>query len=197
MSFQGRFWLIFWAILPVPKVACINVLLPISSSSPPLEWLTVTTTASAPSARIGLTPWTEAPTPGTAWWLRSYWCHPKSRYVSFLKPSFVVKLLFFYDWITLFVAWQKLYFCKFDFAFVSLPICQLKKQSVISLAVQWLRLHTSTAGGTGSIPGSGTRITHATVCGQKKERKKKISCTINRNIPLFCRSVSQIPQRGV
>ena len=97
----------------------------------------------------------------------------KSRYVFFLKPSFVVKLLFFYDWITLFVAWQKLYFCKFDFAFVSLPICQLKKQSGISLAVQWLRLHTSTAGGTGSIPRSGTRITHATVCGQKKERKKK------------------------
>ena len=126
MSFQEQFWLIFWAILPVPKVACINVLLPISSSSPPLEWLTVTTTASAPSARIGLTPWTEAPTPGTAWWLRSYWCHPKSRYVFFLKLSFVVKLSFFYDWITLFVAWQKLYFCKFDFAFVSLPILPVK-----------------------------------------------------------------------
>ena len=26
----------------------------------------------------------------------------------------------------------------------------------ISLAVQWVRLHTSTAGGTGSIPGQGT-----------------------------------------
>ena len=27
-----------------------------------------------------------------------------------------------------------------------------------SLVVQWLRLHTSTAGGTGSIPGLGTKI---------------------------------------
>ena len=30
-----------------------------------------------------------------------------------------------------------------------------------SLAVQWLRLHTSTAGVTGSIPGQGTKIPHA------------------------------------
>ena len=30
-----------------------------------------------------------------------------------------------------------------------------------SLAVQWLRLCTSTAGGSGSIPGWGTRIPHA------------------------------------
>ena len=30
------------------------------------------------------------------------------------------------------------------------------------LAVQWLRIHTSIAGGTGSIPDWGTRIPHAT-----------------------------------
>ena len=30
-----------------------------------------------------------------------------------------------------------------------------------SLAVQWLRLHTATAGGTGSIPDWGTKILHA------------------------------------
>ena len=30
-----------------------------------------------------------------------------------------------------------------------------------SLVVQWLRLCTSTAGGTGSIPGLGTKIPHA------------------------------------
>ena len=36
-----------------------------------------------------------------------------------------------------------------------------------SLAVQCLRLCTSTAGGMGLIPGRGTRILHATHCGQK------------------------------
>ena len=30
-----------------------------------------------------------------------------------------------------------------------------------SLAVQWLRLHASTAGGVGSIPGRGTKMPHA------------------------------------
>ena len=37
-----------------------------------------------------------------------------------------------------------------------------------SLAVQWLRLCTSTAGGMGLIPGQGTKIPHAAPCGQKK-----------------------------
>ena len=37
-----------------------------------------------------------------------------------------------------------------------------------SLAVQWLRLHTCTAGGTGSIPGQGTKIpTCHVVCPKK------------------------------
>ena len=36
-----------------------------------------------------------------------------------------------------------------------------------SLAIQWLRLCASTAGGTGSIPGQGTKISHATQCNQK------------------------------
>ena len=38
-----------------------------------------------------------------------------------------------------------------------------------SLAMQWLRLHTSTARGTGSIPVQGTKILHATQHGQKKK----------------------------
>ena len=38
------------------------------------------------------------------------------------------------------------------------------------LAVQWLRLHASTAGGTGLIPGQGTKIPHATRCGKKKKK---------------------------
>ena len=37
-----------------------------------------------------------------------------------------------------------------------------KKKSRTSLAVHWLRHHTSTAGGTGSIPGLGIKIPHAT-----------------------------------
>ena len=36
-----------------------------------------------------------------------------------------------------------------------------------SLVIQWLRLHASTAGATGSIPGQGTKIPHAAQCGQK------------------------------
>ena len=38
---------------------------------------------------------------------------------------------------------------------------------------QWLRLHTSNAGGTSSIPGWGTKIPHAMRHSQKTERKKK------------------------
>ena len=41
-----------------------------------------------------------------------------------------------------------------------------------SLAVQWLRIHASTAGGTGSIPGQGTKILNALQCGQKKKEKE-------------------------
>ena len=37
-----------------------------------------------------------------------------------------------------------------------------------SLAVQWLRLHTSDAGGMGLISSAGTKIPHAMWCGQKK-----------------------------
>ena len=44
----------------------------------------------------------------------------------------------------------------------------------ISLAVQWLRLCTSTAGGTGSIPGRGTKIPHAAQCSQKEKKKIKV-----------------------
>ena len=44
-----------------------------------------------------------------------------------------------------------------------------------SLVVQWLRLHTATAGGTGSIPGQGTKILHVT---QQKKKKKKEYCHI-------------------
>ena len=41
-----------------------------------------------------------------------------------------------------------------------------------SLEVQWLGLHTSNAGGTGSIPGQGTEIPRATRCSQKINNKQ-------------------------
>ena len=41
-----------------------------------------------------------------------------------------------------------------------------------SLVVQWLRLRASTAGGTGLIPGRGTKIPHAAQRGKKKKKKK-------------------------
>ena len=42
-----------------------------------------------------------------------------------------------------------------------------------SLAVQWLGLCASVAGGMGSIPGQGTKIPHATRYGQKKKKKEE------------------------
>ena len=40
----------------------------------------------------------------------------------------------------------------------------------ISLVAQWLRLHASSAGGVGSIPGWGTKIPHSVWHGQKKKK---------------------------
>ena len=37
--------------------------------------------------------------------------------------------------------------------------------------VQWLGLHTSTAGGTGSIPGQATKIPLAALHGKEKEKE--------------------------
>ena len=43
------------------------------------------------------------------------------------------------------------------------------------LAVQWLRLWASTAGGKGSISGQGTKIPYTTWCVQKKTKKNQNS----------------------
>ena len=43
--------------------------------------------------------------------------------------------------------------------------------------VQWLRLLAVNAGGTGSIPGRGTKVPRATWCGPKKKKKKKRKIT--------------------
>ena len=43
-----------------------------------------------------------------------------------------------------------------------------------SLMFQWLLLSTFIAGGTGLIPGWGTKIPHVFRCAQKERKKKKI-----------------------
>ena len=45
-----------------------------------------------------------------------------------------------------------------------------KVDSRTSLEVQWLGLQPSTAQGTGSIPGRGTKILHTMMHGQKKKK---------------------------
>ena len=50
----------------------------------------------------------------------------------------------------------------------------LRGLSWTSLAVQWLRLRASTAGGAGSIPGLGNKILHAARCGLKKKKKRSL-----------------------
>ena len=52
---------------------------------------------------------------------------------------------------------------------------EAKKKNRISLAVQWLRLCASTAGGTGLIPGWGTKTPHALWHGQKQKQTNKTS----------------------
>ena len=44
-----------------------------------------------------------------------------------------------------------------------------------SLAVQWLRLHAPSAGGTGSIPGRGSKILCAEGHGQKKNKPTSVN----------------------
>jgi len=47
------------------------------------------------------------------------------------------------------------------------PNIHLKGDPRTSLVVQWLRLYTSTAGGTSSVPGWGPKIPLAAWCSQK------------------------------
>ena len=52
-----------------------------------------------------------------------------------------------------------------------------------SLAVQWLRVHASTAGGMGLIPGQGTKIPHAVRCAVPTPLPKKRTIIAS---TLFC-----------
>ena len=80
------------------------------------------------------------------------------------------------------------------------PLCPLKgtlRQT--SLAVQWLALHTSTAGGMGSILRWGTRIPHAMWRGPPKKRHSSQLAFVMGNIILQeseWESLDQIPQKG-
>ena len=60
-----------------------------------------------------------------------------------------------------------------------------------SLVVQLLGLHTSTAGGTGSIPGQGSKILNTSQIGKKKKKlKKKIQLELTENKVLLLRKKS-------
>ena len=48
-----------------------------------------------------------------------------------------------------------------------------------SLAAQWLRLHTFTAGGVGSVPGGKTGIPHAMQHSKKKKKKVRSLKSMN------------------
>ena len=45
-----------------------------------------------------------------------------------------------------------------------------------SLVVQWLRLHASNAGGTGLIPGQGSKIPH----GERPKKERGVSLLMNK-----------------
>ena len=70
-----------------------------------------------------------------------------------------------------------------------------------SLAVQWLKIHTSNAGGEDLIPGQGTKIPHATGRGQKKNPQNTwifVPAREHRGILPVEGSVSvEHPRRGV
>ena len=55
-----------------------------------------------------------------------------------------------------------------------LSMLSIKALNGTSLAIQWLRLCASTAGGTGLIPGQGTKIPYATQYGKKKKKTLNI-----------------------
>ena len=59
-------------------------------------------------------------------------------------------------------------------AFIPNKTLLLKRRHWISLAVQWLRLQVSTAGGMGLIPGWGTKILHAMQMMKKIKKAEKL-----------------------
>ena len=62
---------------------------------------------------------------------------------------------------------------------ISLTCGILKKGTGTPLAVHWLRLDASTAGGMSSIPGWGSKISHAVWHSQKVKKLKQMQKKIN------------------
>ena len=63
------------------------------------------------------------------------------------------------------------------------------------MAVPWLRLCVSTAKGSGSIPGQGTKIPHASWCGQKKEKEIHFPASLAASVVALT-SISQMQAQG-
>ena len=61
---------------------------------------------------------------------------------------------------------------------VHIKIKNKKRKTWTSLEVQWLRLQTSTAGGTSSIPGLGTKIPHAMRPKKKSSNQMLDGCMV-------------------
>ena len=76
------------------------------------------------------------------------------------------------------------------------------KKAGNSLAVQWLELCASTAGGLGLTPGLGTKILHAQWYSQKKkERRKEIKKALNlheasKQLKMRCLPISRTLERA-
>ena len=71
----------------------------------------------------------------------------------------------------------------FRFYHIALPFSYLESSlfgSVISVVVQWLRLHASSAGVTGSIPGQGTGVPHGIGHAPPKKKIEKAFCMDSR-----------------
>ena len=65
-----------------------------------------------------------------------------------------------------------------------------------SLEIQWLGLHTSTVGGTGSTPGLGRKILHAAHQSQKNKRDWRIKKLFTKHL-LTCQSLFKTEHTGV
>ena len=73
-------------------------------------------------------------------------------------------------------------------------VIESKQRERTSLVVQWLGLCTSTAGGTGSIPGWGTKILHASLGGQKTPQNQKNKPPQKREKPnIICLLIEETP----
>ena len=99
--------------------------------------------------------------------------HQHETQTSQISPSSAVKCLsnlWPQNWILHHAFLQSLLFIKQNLAFVEKN--QTLRHRRTSLVVQWLRLNDFTSGGTGLIPGQGTKILYAVQHGQKGKKKK-------------------------